>query len=98
MRVGSKHLRDEPSDIVPPPPTSTSDTSTEASVDPAVVAVPPPFTSNVFDICHTLETVMTIQAAHGQLLVDLLDEIRALRVDLEHFRRSPPPPPFDEGF
>ena len=98
MRVGSKHLRDEPSDIVPPPPTSTSDTSAEASVDPATVTVPPPFTLNVFDIRYTLETVMTIQAAHGQLLVDLLDEIRALRADLEHFRRSPPPPPFDDGF
>ena len=98
MRVGSKHLRDEPSGIVPPPPTSTSDTSAEASVDPATVAVPPPFTLNVFDIRHTLETVMTIQAAHGHLLVDLLDEIHALRVDLAHFRRSPPPPPFDEGF
>ena len=40
---------------------------------------------------------MTIQAAHGQILVDKLDEFRALRVDLEHLRRSSPPPPFDDG-
>ena len=41
---------------------------------------------------------MTVQAAHGQLLVDMLDEICALRVDLAHLRRSPSPPPFDDGF
>ena len=41
---------------------------------------------------------MTIQVAHGQLLVDVLDEICALGVDLEHFRHSPSPPPFDDGF
>ena len=40
---------------------------------------------------------MTIQAAHDQLLVDMLDEIRALRAELDHFRRSPLPPPFDDG-
>ena len=84
MRAGSKHPRDEPSRVVPSPPTSTGDTSAEAFVD--LVAVPPPFTSDVFDIRHTLKIVMTIQAAYSQLLVDLLDEIRALRVDLEHFR------------
>ena len=42
-----------------------------------------------------LETVITVQAAHGQILVDMLDEFRALRADLEHLRRLPPPPPFD---
>ena len=41
---------------------------------------------------------MTIQAAHGQILVDMLDELRALGEDLAHLRRSPLPPPFDDGF
>ena len=77
--------------VIPPP-------RDEASVDPSATAVPAPFTSDVFYIRRTLEIVMTVQSAHGQLLVDLLDEIRALRADLEHFRRSPPPPPFDDGF
>ena len=80
---------------------STSATSGETSVDPvgaAAAAVPPPSTSDDFDIRRTLETVMTIQAAHGQLLVDMLDELRALRADLAHLRRSPSPPPFDDGF
>ena len=39
---------------------------------------------------------MTIQAAHGQLLVDMLDEFRALRADLEHLRQSLLPSPFDD--
>ena len=41
---------------------------------------------------------MTIQAAHGQILVDVLDEIRGLRAELAQFRRSSPPLPFDDGF
>ena len=65
-------------------------------VDATAAAIPPPSTLNDFDIRHTLETVMTIQAAHGQILVDVLDELRALRADLAHCRRSPSPPPFDD--
>ena len=34
---------------------------------------------------------MTIQAAHGQILVDVLDEIRALHAELAQFQRSSPP-------
>ena len=41
---------------------------------------------------------MTVQAAHGQLLVDMLNELRSLQVDLESFRRSPLPPPFDDEY
>ena len=41
---------------------------------------------------------MTVQAAYGQLLVDMLDELRALRADLAHLQHSPSPPPFDDGF
>ena len=50
------------------------------------------------DIRRTLDHVLTIQAAHGQILVDVLNEIRGLRVELAQFRRSSPPPPFDNGF
>ena len=67
-------------------------------VDATAAAIPPPSTLNDFDICHTLETVMTIQAAHGQILVDMLDELCALQADLAHFRRSPSPSPYDDGF
>ena len=40
---------------------------------------------------------MIVQVAHGQILVDMLDELHTLRADLEHLRRSPLPPPFDDG-
>ena len=33
---------------------------------------------------------------YGQLLVDMLDELCALKADLEHFRRLPSPPPFGD--
>ena len=44
-----------------------------------------------------LDTVMTVQAAHGQLLVDVLTELQALHAKLVSFRQSPRPPPFDDG-
>ena len=60
MRASSKHPRDEPSGVVPPPPTSTGDTSAEAFVDPVAAAIPPPSTLDDFYIRRTLETVMTV--------------------------------------
>ena len=96
MRASSKCPRVESSGVIPPPSSSTGDTFAETYVDPAAAAVPPPFPSDDSDIRRTLETFMTVQAAHGQLLVDMLDELHALRADLERFRQSPPPPPFDD--
>ena len=51
-------------------------------------------TSDDSDIRRTLDHVLTIQAVHGQILVDVLDEIRALHAELAQFRRSSTPPPF----
>ena len=98
MRVSSKCPRVEPSGVAPPLPTSTGDTTTEASVDPTAAATtfPPPSTSDVSSIRHTLDTVMTVQVAHGQLLVDMLTKLQALRADLASIRRTPPPPPFND--
>ena len=59
------------------------------------VVDPPPSTSSDSSIRNMLDTVMTVQAAHGQLLVDVLTELLALHADLESIRRSPPPLPFD---
>ena len=99
MRWSSKRPRVEPSGTAPPPHSATSTTSDEASADPVdAAAAPPPSVPNDFDIRRTLEIVMTVQAAHGQLLVDMLNEIHALRANLEHLRCSPLPPPFDDGF
>ena len=83
------------SSVVPPPPSSISATTAEASgAAVADVDVPPPTTSDDSDIRRTLDHVLTVQAAHGQILVDVLDEIRALRTKLALFRQSSPPPPF----
>ena len=43
-----------------------------------------------------METFMTTQAAHGQLLDGLIAEVAALRADfLEYSSAFPPPPPSD---
>ena len=101
MRESSKCPIIELSGTAPPSPSSTSTTSGEASVDlvgAAADAVPLPSTLDDFDIHRTLETVMTVQTAHRQILVDMLDELHALRAYLAHLRRSPSPHSFDDGF
>ena len=66
MRASSKHPRVESSGASPPPPSTTGDTTAEAFVDlTTVAAVPLPSTSDDLDIRRMLETVMTVQAAHG---------------------------------
>ena len=79
-----------------PPPPSLSDPAVDAFVDPTAAADPSPSASDVASIRRMLDTVKTVQAAHGQLLVDVLIELQALRADLASIRRSPPPPPFDD--
>ena len=90
--------RGEFSGVVPPPPSSTgADTAEASNAAIADVDVPPPTTSDDSNIQRMLDHVLTIQVAHGQILVDVLDEIRGLCVELAQFRRSSPPPPFDDG-
>ena len=43
-----------------------------------------------------MDIVITVQVVHGQLLVDVLMELQALRANLVSIRRSFPPPPFDD--
>ena len=77
-----------------PPP--SGDPSTEEFVYPTAAIDPPPSSSSDASIWSMLETVMTIQAAHGQILVDVLVELQALHVDLASVRHSSLPPPFDD--
>ena len=104
LQQRAAHLRADPSvsrgassSSVPPPPSSISATETSGAATVAT-DVPLPTTSNDSNIRHTLDHVLTIQVAQGQILVDILDEIRGLRVDLAQFRSSSSPLPFDDGF
>ena len=47
--------------------------------------IPPPTTLDDSNIRRTLDHVLVVQAAHGQILVDMLDEIRGLRSKLAQF-------------
>ena len=90
LRVAPPHPRGASSSSVPPPPSSTGTAAAETSGVAAAADVPPPTTSDDSNIRRTLNHVLTVQAAQGQILVDVLDEIRALRAELAQFR----PPPF----
>ena len=98
------HLRADPSvfrgassSSVPLPSSSTGAAETSGATA-AATDVPPPTTSNDSDIWRTLDHVLTVQVAQGQILVDILDEIKELRADLAWFQSSSSPPPFDDGF
>ena len=99
LRVGPTRPRGLSSGVVPPSPSFTGADIVEAfGAATANADIPSPTTSDDSDIRRTLDHVLTIQVAHGQILVDVLDEIRGLRVELAQFRRSSLPPPFDDGF
>ena len=99
LRVDPSSPRGTPSSDIPPPHSSTgADDAKTSGAGAATADVPPPTTSNDSDIRRTLDHVLIVQAAQGYILVDVFDEIRGLRADLAWFRRSPPPPPFDDGF
>ena len=82
MRVAPSRPRGASSSGVPPPPSSISTAAAETLGAAADADVPPPTASNDSDIRRMLVHVLTIQAAQGQILVDVLDEIRALRAEL----------------
>ena len=84
LRQRAAHLRADPSisrgassSRVPPPPSSTGAAETSGGAA-AATDVTPPTTSDDSDIQRTLDHVLTIQAAQGQVLVDILDEIKGL--------------------
>ena len=96
MRASSKRPRVESSSgVASPHPPSSGDLIADAYVDPITAANHSPSTSNDSSIRRMLDIVITIQVAHGQLLVDMFTELQTLRAELVSFRRSPPPPPFD---
>ena len=98
MRANSKCPRVESSSVAPPPPPSLGDPTGEEYVDPIVVVNPPSTSSSSnASLRSMLKPVMTVQVAQGQILVDVLTELQALRVNLASSRRSPPPSFDDES-
>ena len=96
LRVAPSGPRGASSGDVPHLPSSTG--ADAAETFSAAVDVPPPTTLDDSDIRRTLDHVLTVQAAQGQILVDVLDEIHGLRADLAWFQSFSSPPPFDDGF
>ena len=90
LRVAPSRPRGASSSGVPPLPSSTGTAAVETSGAAADADGPPPTASDDSDIRRTLDHVLIIQAAQGKILVDVLDEIHALRAELAQFR----PPPF----
>ena len=101
LRQRAAHLRADPSvsrgassSSIPPPPSSIGAAKTSG----AATDVPPLTTLDDSTIRRTLDHVLIVQVAQGQILVDVLDKIRGLRAELARFRSSSSPPPFDDGF
>ena len=89
MRASFKRPHVESSLGVAPPPPSSGDPITKEYTDPTTTIDPPSSTSGDSSIQRMLDTIMIVQAAYGQLLVDVLMELQALRVDLVSIRWSP---------
>ena len=86
LRVCPTHPRGASFGVVPPSPSTRGADTAEAPGAAATDGdVPPSTTSDDSDIRCTLDHVLTVQAAHGQILVDILDEIRGLRAELAQF-------------
>ena len=96
MKASSKRPRFESSTGDASPPPRSGDPSTEEFVNPTAAIDPPPSSLSNASLRSMLDTIMIVQVAHGQILVDVLAELQALRVDLVSVQRSPPPPPFDD--
>ena len=83
MRVDPSHPRGVSSGAVLPLPSSTgADAAKTSGVVAADTDVPSLTTSDDSDIRRMLDDILTVQAAYGQILVDVLDEIRDLRAEL----------------
>ena len=90
LKQRAAHLRVDPSrpkgaSSGVPPSSTGADTVEAFGAATADADVPPLTTSNDSDIRHTLDHVLIVQAAHGQILVDVLDEIRGLCAELAQF-------------
>ena len=82
MKTSSKRPRVDSFSSAASHPPSSSDPTAEEFVDPTATVDPPPFAMDDSNIQSMLDTVMIVQAVHGQLLVDVLTELQALHANL----------------
>ena len=75
MKISSKHPRVESSTGAASHPPSFGDPIAEEFVDPTAAVDPPPSTSGDSSIRSMLDTIMTVQVAHGQRFVDVLTKL-----------------------
>ena len=97
LKASSKYPKVKSSigDTSSPPP--LGDPTTEEYVDPITAVDPTPSSLSDLSLRSMLDTVMTVQAVHGQLLLDVLTKLQALQADLVGARGSTPPTsPFDD--
>ena len=78
-------------------PTEEIHVGPAATVDPvANVEINDPTVTPPFSTWAMMETFMTTQATHGQLIDELIIEVAVLRADFAKYRSAfPPPPPFN---
>ena len=56
-----------------------------------------PTVAPLLSLCAMMQSFMTTQAAHGQLLDELLTEVASLQADFAEYRSAfPPPQPFED--
>ena len=96
MKASFKRPRVESSTGDASRPPSSSDPFAEAYVDPIATVDPPPSTSSNSSLRAMLDNILTIQAAHRQILLDVLNEVAVLQVDLVHARGSTPQAPHSD--
>ena len=74
MKISFKRPKVKSSIGASRPPTF-GDPTVEAFVDPTTAVEPPASSLSDASIRSMLDTVMTVQATHGQLLLDVLTEL-----------------------
>ena len=85
MKASFKRPRVESSISAASHPYSSGDPTAEEFVNPTTAVDPPPSASGDSSIRSMLDTFMTVQAVHGQLLMDVLTGLQALRANLASF-------------
>ena len=75
MKASSKHPRVKSSTGAATQPPSSGDPIAEAYVNPTAAIDPPPSSLSDSSIRSMLDTIITVQATHGQLLVHVLMEL-----------------------